>query len=85
MVNHYPALVSRDEEPVIDIMDGCCAAVIDKWSHLLPSSERAALQNVDLQWLSERSSPVWTSGNELTIWHLKFAQIFKANSTLHQV
>ncbi|XP_046454255.1 protein furry-like isoform X2 [Daphnia pulex] len=55
-------LTSRDEEPVLDVMDSCCAAVLDKWSHLLPSSERAALQNVDLQWLSERSSPVWTSG-----------------------
>ncbi|EFX83758.1 hypothetical protein DAPPUDRAFT_223280, partial [Daphnia pulex] len=55
-------LTSRDEEPVLDVMDSCCAAVLDKWSHLLPSSERAALQNVDLQWLSERSSPVWTPG-----------------------
>ena len=43
-------------------MDSVCAAVVDKWSHLLPSSERSALQNVDLQWLAERSSPIWTSG-----------------------
>lgn len=55
-------MTSRDEEPVVDVMDSVCGAVIDKWSHLLPSSERAALQNVDLQWLSERSSAVWTSG-----------------------
>ncbi|EFX69867.1 hypothetical protein DAPPUDRAFT_113271 [Daphnia pulex] len=55
-------LTSRDEESVLDVMDSCCASVLDKWSHLLPSSERAALQNVDLQWLSERSSPVWTPG-----------------------
>jgi len=44
-------------------MDSVCAAVVDKWSHLLPSSERAALQNIDLQWLAERSSPVWTAGS----------------------
>lgn len=57
-------MITRDEEPVADVMDNVCAAVIDKWSHLLPSSERATLQNVDLQWLSERSSPVWTSGKK---------------------
>lgn len=43
-------------------MDSVCAAVVDKWSYLLPSSERAAIQNVDLQWLAERSSTVWTTG-----------------------
>lgn len=60
----FVGMITRDEEPVADVMDNVCAAVIDKWSHLLPSSERATLQNVDLQWLSERSSPVWTSGKK---------------------
>ena len=56
------ALCGRDEEPVVDVMDQACPDVVDQWSHLLPSSERAAIQNIDLQWLAERSSPVWTVG-----------------------
>lgn len=54
-----------DDQPVIDVLDRSCPAIIERVIHLLPAAEKAALlsaSNVDLQWLVERNSSVWTSG-----------------------
>lgn len=51
--------------PVIDIMDQCCYQVVEKAIHLLPPTEKSAIQavpNIDLQWLSDRNSSAWTAG-----------------------
>lgn len=51
--------------PVIDIMDQYCPQVIEKCLPLLPPAERTAIQSVphvDLQWLADRNSSVWTAG-----------------------
>ena len=51
---------------MIDVIDQTCPAVLEKCLGLLPPSEKAAAlstSNLDLQWLAERSSSIWTSGN----------------------
>lgn len=53
------------DQPVIDVIDASCPAVIEKCYHLLPPAEKAAAastSNVDLQWIADRSSCVWTAG-----------------------
>ncbi|XP_024946755.1 protein furry isoform X2 [Cephus cinctus] len=55
----------EDDQPVIDVMDACCPLVLEKCYHMLPPAEKAAAtstSNVDLQWIAERSSCVWTAG-----------------------
>ncbi|CAH2001764.1 unnamed protein product [Acanthoscelides obtectus] len=54
-----------DQPAVIDVMDQCCAQVVEKCLPLLPPAEKAAVQavpNIDLQWLADRNSSVWTAG-----------------------
>lgn len=54
-----------ENPPVIDVIDQCCPQVVEKYLHLLPAAEKVAIQaipSVDLQWISERNSSVWTSG-----------------------
>ncbi|XP_042872601.1 protein furry-like isoform X6 [Penaeus japonicus] len=51
--------------PVIDVMDKWCGCVVESVLTLLPAGERsavAATTNIDLQWLADRSSSVWTGG-----------------------
>lgn len=53
------------DEPVIDVIDACCPIVLEKCYHMLPPAEKAAAastSNVDLQWIADRSSCVWTAG-----------------------
>lgn len=52
-------------QPVIDVMDRWCGCVVESLLTLLPPGERsavAATTNIDLQWLADRSSSVWTGG-----------------------
>ncbi|XP_046735470.1 protein furry [Diprion similis] len=54
-----------DDQPVIDVIDACCPAVLEKCYHMLPPGEKAAAtstSNVDLQWIADRSTCVWTAG-----------------------
>lgn len=56
----------EDDQSVIDVIDACCPVVLEKCYHMLPPAEKAAAastSNVDLQWIAERSSCVWTAGN----------------------
>ncbi|XP_024869620.1 protein furry-like [Temnothorax curvispinosus] len=55
----------EDDQPVIDVIDACCPAVLEKCYPMLPPAEKAAAastSNVDLQWIADRSSCVWTAG-----------------------
>ncbi|CAL4082255.1 unnamed protein product, partial [Meganyctiphanes norvegica] len=53
-------------EPVIDVMDMWCSAVIESVSPHLPPGERTAAATttttLDLQWLADRNSSIWTGG-----------------------
>lgn len=56
---------SCDEDFVAETIDQCCPLVAEKCLPLLPPAEKAALlsaSHIDLQWLTERNSSVWTSG-----------------------
>lgn len=56
---------SCEEDFVCEAIDQCCPLVAEKCLPLLPPSEKAALlsaSHIDLQWLTERNSSVWTSG-----------------------
>ncbi|OQR78358.1 protein furry-like [Tropilaelaps mercedesae] len=67
----------RSDPPVIDVIESSLPAAADRLlrhPHLqLPPAERAALQSaqqsqqLDLQWLTERSSPVWTGNPNPTL------------------
>ncbi|XP_021940399.1 protein furry [Zootermopsis nevadensis] len=55
----------EDDQPVIDVIDRCCPQVMEKCLGMLPPAEKAAalsVSNVDLQWIADRSSCVWTAG-----------------------
>lgn len=46
-----------------------CGCVVESVLTLLPAGERsavAATTNIDLQWLADRSSSVWTGGKKMT-------------------
>lgn len=64
----------EDDQPVIDVIDACCPAVLEKCYPMLPPAEKAAAastSNVDLQWIADRSSCVWTAGSILfTIFYM---------------
>ncbi|KAG5899998.1 hypothetical protein JTB14_009085 [Gonioctena quinquepunctata] len=54
-----------EHPPVIDVMDQYCSQVVEKCIPLLPPTEKTAIQavaNIDLQWLADRNSSVWTAG-----------------------
>nr|CAD7427510.1 unnamed protein product [Timema monikensis] len=54
-----------DDQPVIDVIDQCCPQVMEKCLGMLPPAEKAAALStsiVDLQWIADRSSCVWTAG-----------------------
>ncbi|XP_046390276.1 protein furry [Ischnura elegans] len=56
---------SSDEEAVIDVIDRCCPKLVESILSLLPPAEKTAALTapcVDLQWLTERSSSIWTAG-----------------------
>ncbi|PNF32070.1 hypothetical protein B7P43_G05723 [Cryptotermes secundus] len=56
---------SVDDQPVIDVIDRCCPQVMEKCLGMLPPAEKAAalsVSNIDLQWIADRSSCVWTAG-----------------------
>ena len=67
----------EDDQPVIDVIDACCPAVLEKCYPILPPAEKAAAastSNVDLQWIADRSSCVWTAGNTKFI--ILFMQVY---------
>jgi hypothetical protein len=50
---------------VIDVIDKCCAQVLERCYHLLSPAEKAAAlstSHIDLQWIADRNSSVWTAG-----------------------
>nr|XP_023011562.1 protein furry [Leptinotarsa decemlineata] len=54
-----------EHPPLIDVMDQYCFQVVEKCSPLLPPTEKTAMQsvaNIDLQWLTDRNSSIWTAG-----------------------
>lgn len=54
------------EPAVIDVIDKCCPQVLDKCLYMLPQADRTAMLNanvIDLQWIADRTSGVWTTGN----------------------
>ncbi|CAH0545977.1 unnamed protein product [Brassicogethes aeneus] len=54
-----------ENPPVIDVIDQCFPQVVEKCLPLIPASEKSAIQampSVDLQWVCERSSSIWTAG-----------------------
>lgn len=58
-------LETQHEQSVIDVIDAACPATLEKCYHMLPPAEKAAAittSNVDLLWIVERSSCVWTAG-----------------------
>ncbi|XP_044733095.1 protein furry isoform X3 [Chrysoperla carnea] len=68
-------------EPVIDVIDRCLPTVMESVIPILPPSEKSAalaVSNIDLQWIAERSSCVWTAGL-----HDESATTTKTNSTLN--
>lgn len=57
---------SDSDQPVIDVIDQCCPQVVEKCLSMLPPAEKSAIlstSNVDLQWIADRNSCVWTAGN----------------------
>jgi hypothetical protein len=55
----------EDDQPVIDVIDRCCPQVMEKCLGMLPPAEKAAalsVSSIDLQWIADRSSCVWTAG-----------------------
>ncbi|XP_044014462.1 protein furry isoform X2 [Aphidius gifuensis] len=56
---------NQHEQSVIDVIDATCPLALEKCYHMLPPAEKAAAamtSNVDLLWIAERSSCVWTAG-----------------------
>lgn len=59
---------SESVKTVIDVMDRSCPQILEKCVLLLPTSEKATLPvtaNVDLQWLADRASTIWSTGDLL--------------------
>ena len=49
----------------MDAMDAACPELAERCVSLLPPTEKAAVlssPNIDLQWIAERNSAVWTAG-----------------------
>ncbi|GAB6027284.1 hypothetical protein CHUAL_001566 [Chamberlinius hualienensis] len=53
----------EEELAVVDVIDKICPVIVERLLPLMPATEKAAMSsvNIDLQWLSERSSSIWTS------------------------
>ncbi|KAL3276200.1 hypothetical protein HHI36_020918 [Cryptolaemus montrouzieri] len=61
----FKLLNCSDIQAVVEVIDKYCPEIVEKYSYLLPPMERSAVQatsNIDLQWLSDRNSSVWTAG-----------------------
>ncbi|XP_014285726.3 protein furry isoform X3 [Halyomorpha halys] len=52
------------EEPIVDVMERWVPTVMESAQQVLPATEKAAVQaaTVDLQWIVDRTSTVWTGG-----------------------
>ncbi|XP_058457794.1 protein furry isoform X3 [Malaya genurostris] len=58
--------IVETEPPLIDVIDKCCPQVLERCLHMLPQADRTAMLNanlIDLQWIVDRNSGVWTVGN----------------------
>lgn len=59
----------KGELPVIDVIDKSCPQLIERCLPMLPSTEKSAAitasaaNSIDLQWIVDRSAPIWTAGN----------------------
>lgn len=74
-VKHLLKLVGSagHDQPVIDVIDKCCPVVFEKCLSSLPPPEKSAalaISSIDLQWIADRSSSVWTAGN-IHFWLLR--------------
>ncbi|XP_031631504.1 protein furry isoform X4 [Contarinia nasturtii] len=65
--NLYRALgLPETEQFLIDVIDKCCPAVLDKCLPILPQVDRMAILNanvIDLQWIADRTGGHWISGH----------------------
>ena len=62
LLNHFNC---KEEKPVLDIIDKCCPKVVERCLPYLSAAEKQAAlsaSNIDLQWIAERTSSVWTAG-----------------------
>lgn len=61
------ALGLPETEPfLIDAIDKCCPAVLDKCLPILPQVDRTAMLNaniIDLQWIADRTGGHWITGH----------------------
>lgn len=59
---------TKEELPVIDIIDKACPQLIERCFSMLPSIEKSAAMtasaanSIDLQWIVDRNAPIWTAG-----------------------
>ncbi|KAK9877860.1 hypothetical protein WA026_020090 [Henosepilachna vigintioctopunctata] len=61
----FKLLNCTDVQAAIEVMDKYCPEIVEKHLAQLPLSDRSSVQsisNIDLQWLSDRNSTVWTAG-----------------------
>lgn len=65
--NLYRALGLPETEPfLIDAIDKCCPAVLDRCLPILPQVDRMAMLSanvIDLQWIADRTGGHWISGH----------------------
>lgn len=60
---------TKEELPVIDVIDKACPQLIERCLPMLPSAEKSAAMtasaanSIDLQWIVDRNAPIWTAGN----------------------
>ena len=58
-------LKCSEDQPAIDVINQCCPQVVEKCVQYLPATEKTSTQatsNIDLQWLTDRSTCAWTGG-----------------------
>ncbi|XP_050432999.1 protein furry isoform X2 [Adelges cooleyi] len=61
-------ILDKEELPVIDVIDKAIPELIERCLPILPSAEKSAAltasaaNSLDLQWIVDRSAPIWTAG-----------------------
>lgn len=59
---------TKEELPVIDVIDKACPHLVERCLPMLPSVEKSAAMtasaanSIDLQWIVDRNAPIWTAG-----------------------
>lgn len=84
-------VIGLSESPVIDVLDKICPSACEKVSNILPPGEKQAIlsaissSSLDLQWVTDRSCPVWYAQEDETIQTtttLSILQTAVSNNTL---